>query len=224
MKDVRGQPGKRSPPRGDISSENPPQKKGKNTHEVREARVTRHTLNTIVGGFTGGGETGSSRKRYAWEVMHIRQNPLLEEDENSIVTSFSRKDVEGVLAHKNDPMVIKVQIHDWSVKRVLVAPGSSADVSYWDAFKSMNFDMIELLPFKGTLVDFSGEQVQVLGYMPVITTFGSEDNTKSVKVKYLIVNAAYPYNIIIDRLPFNILEATLSTLYLTLNILSKMTV
>lgn len=71
-KDVKGHPGKRSPPRGDISSENPPQKKGNNTYKVREARVTRHILNTIAGGFARRGETSSARKRYACALMHIR--------------------------------------------------------------------------------------------------------------------------------------------------------
>ena len=61
------------------------------------------------------------------------------------------------MAHEIDPIVIKVQIRYWSVKRVLVDPGSSADVLYWEAFKGMEFDKTELLPFNGTLVRFSGE-------------------------------------------------------------------
>lgn len=73
VKDVGGYPRKISPPKGDIDSKNPLQKKGKNAYEVREARVTRHTLNTVAGGFVGGGETNSAMKRYAREVMHIRQ-------------------------------------------------------------------------------------------------------------------------------------------------------
>lgn len=51
VNDVRGHPGKRSHPNGDISSKNPLQKKGKNTGEVHEAQVTCHTLNSIVRGF-----------------------------------------------------------------------------------------------------------------------------------------------------------------------------
>lgn len=57
VKDVGGQPRKRSLPREDLSSENQAQKKGKNTEKVRKARITRHTLNTIVGEFLEGGET-----------------------------------------------------------------------------------------------------------------------------------------------------------------------
>lgn len=90
------------------------------------------------------------------------------------------------------------------------------DVLYWDAFKRMDFDTTELLPFKGTLVGFSGEHVQVLGYMPIMTTFGSRDHTKSIHIRYLIINVASPYNIIIGRPSFNALKAILSTIYLKL--------
>lgn len=45
-------------------------------------------------------------------------------------------------------MIIKVQIHDWNVKRVLIDPGSSADILYCDVFKGMNFDIVELLRLK----------------------------------------------------------------------------
>lgn len=80
----------------------------------------------------------------------------------------------------------------------------------------MNMDTFELLPFKGTLVGFSGEQVQVMGHVPIITIFGSGSNARSIKVRYLIVNTLSPYNIIIGRPAFNALEAMLSTLYLTM--------
>lgn len=132
------------------------------------------------------------------------------------MTSFSRKDLEGVMAHENDPMVIKLQICDWIIKRVLINPRSSADVLYMEAFKGMNFDTTELLPFKGTLVEVSAEHVQVLGHLPIMTTFGSRDHAKSIQVRYVIINVASPYNIIIGRPLLNALKATLSILYLTL--------
>lgn len=116
VKDMGGQSEKRSPPREDPNSKNHAHKKGKNTEEVREARVTCHTLNTIAKGFVGRGETSSTRKRYARSVMHIEQKPPSERKEDPIVISFSRRDLGGVLAQKNDPMVIKVHIRDWSIK------------------------------------------------------------------------------------------------------------
>lgn len=68
---------------------------------------------------------------------------------------FFKTGFKRVLAHKNDLMVIKVLI-DWGVKRVLFDLGSSTDILYCDAFKGMNMDTSELIPFKGILVGFSG--------------------------------------------------------------------
>lgn len=118
------------------------------------------------------------------------------------------------MAYQNNPMVIKVYMWKWSVKRVFIDRGSSTDVLYWDAFKGMGMDTSEMLPFKGTLIGFVGEQVQVLGHMLVLIVFGSGNNAKSVKVRYLIVNISSSYNIIIGRPSFNTLEAALSKMYL----------
>lgn len=58
--------------------------------------------------------------------------------------------------------------------------------------------------------------VQVLGYITLGTIFGSGKNAKETKVRYMVVNAPLPYNIIIGRLDFNSLGAVFSTLYLTM--------
>lgn len=80
----------------------------------------------------------------------------------------------------------------------------------------MNFDITELFPFKGSLIGFSGEPEQVLGHLPMVTNFSKGKSGKSISVKYLNVNVVSPYNIIIGRPSFNALEATFSTMYLTL--------
>lgn len=58
--------------------------------------------------------------------------------------------------------------------------------------------------------------MQVLGNFPILTMCGSGDNTKGVRVRYLIINAQSPYNFIIDRMLFNMLKDALSTVYLTI--------
>ncbi|WJX68249.1 hypothetical protein P8452_52637 [Trifolium repens] len=74
-----------------------------------------------------------------------------------------------------------------------------------------------LLPYNGTLVGFAGEQVEVMGYTTLLTTFGDEENAKTIKVRYLVVKTPFTsYNIIIGKPAFNTLEATLSTLYLSI--------
>lgn len=46
------------------------------------------------------------------------------------------------------------------------------------------------------------------------TTFGERDQTKEIKVRYLVIDSLYSYNMIIGRLTLNHLGAMLFTLYL----------
>lgn len=181
MKDIEGAVGKRDPSLRHLKSENLSTNKGKSTDEVRKTRVAHHTLNTISGGFFGGDETSSARKRYARSVMHVFKKLFSKEKGRHVAIIFLRWDSEGILVHENDPKVIKLQNHDWSIKRVLIYPSSFSYILYREAFKGMNMDTSELLPFKGTLVVFSREHVQVLGHLPIMTIFGSEDNAKGIK-------------------------------------------
>lgn len=70
--------------------------------------------------------------------------------------TFSAKDYEGVVPH-DDPMVITLHIFNWDVKRVIIGPGSSADILYYNAFEKTGLDPEQLQPFKGTLSGFTRE-------------------------------------------------------------------
>jgi hypothetical protein len=89
----------------------------------------RHTLNTI----SGGGESSSSHKKYVRQVMLCQEyDEQASEHEPDI--SFTAKDYRDVIPHDDDPMVITLKIFKSDVKRVLVDPGSSADILYYDTF------------------------------------------------------------------------------------------
>jgi hypothetical protein len=131
--------------------------------------------------------------------------------------AFTKEDKREVMPHDDDPLVIQVQILNCDVKRVLIDSGSSADIMYWEAFKAMQLSNEHLLPYNGTLVGFAGEQVEVMGYTTLLTTFGVRDQAKTIKVRYLVVKTPFTsYNILIGRPAFNTLEAAMSTLYLSI--------
>lgn len=97
---------------------------------LKHKHMTRHSSNTIVWGFSRGGETSSARKQYTQTVMHVRQGSLSEGTNHQDTTTFPKKYVEKVIPHEEEPMVIKVKIQNWDVKRVLVDPGSLTDILY----------------------------------------------------------------------------------------------
>lgn len=65
-------------------------------------------LNTIAKGFAGGGETNSTRNKYAPSVIHVCQKIVTEPEEAPTNVNFFVIDADKIYAHENDPMVIKI--------------------------------------------------------------------------------------------------------------------
>lgn len=86
-------------------------------------------------------------------------------------------------------MVIAVRCDKWEIKKNLVDYGSYAYILYWDAFERLRLDPVDLKPFKGSLVGFSGEQVQVKGCIMLKIIFRKQEHAKEIKVKYLVIDA-----------------------------------
>lgn len=79
--------------------------------------------------------------------------------------------MSGVHPHNDDLMVMAVKCEECDIKRILVDQGTSSDILYWDAFERLCLDLEDLKPFKGSLVIFLGEKVQVKGYLTPLITF-----------------------------------------------------
>ncbi|CAJ2638225.1 unnamed protein product [Trifolium pratense] len=94
----------------------------------REPPKGRISVNTIAGGFSGGGESSSARKKYVRraisEIYLVSQPQPLDVPD----LAFTAKDGLEVAPHDDDPLVIQVQILNCDVKRVLIDSGSSADI------------------------------------------------------------------------------------------------
>jgi len=168
-------------------------------------------FNTIAEGFAGGGSTRSARKRYARSVIMATTSrpPLPIAD-----LIFTKKDLEDVVPHEDDPVVLFVILMGRNVHKILIDQGSSADVMFWEAFVSLQIPRDQLLPFDGVLVGFSGEQVEVRGYVNLRTTFSDEHAAKTIIIKYIVVNAPSSYNMLLGRPSLNMLGAVVSTTHL----------
>jgi len=183
----------------------------------RRGEESKHTLNTISGGFAGGGESSTSRRNYARQIMLINEDSCSFAERSSVIT-FSAEDFEGVIPHEDNPMVITLQILNWNIKRVLIDTGSSADILTFEAFDRMGLSEEQLQPFQGTLSGFTRERVHVRGYITLRNVFGSGKQAKAIKIRYLVINAPNFYNIVIGRPSFNRLGALLSTKFLVMKL------
>jgi len=158
-------------------------------------------VHTIAGGFSGRGCTASQRKRYAHSVMVVDS---VEEDHfpDADIT-FTKADLQDVVPHDNDPIVISLVTVGRRVHRVLVDQGSSTDVVFWPTFNKLQLSLDQLRPYAGCLYGFVGDQVEVRGYIELRTTFTDGTVARTEKIKYLVVNAPSAYNILLGRPTLN---------------------
>jgi len=117
-----------------------------------------------------------------------------------------------------DPMVITVEIENFSVMKTLVDQGSSVDVLYWSTFKKLCLSDNEIQPYEDQIVVFSEERVDTKGYIDLYTRFGEEEEPKSktIKIQYLLVDADTSYNVLLGRPSLNLLGAIVSTPHLAM--------
>ncbi|XP_068504419.1 uncharacterized protein [Phaseolus vulgaris] len=120
-------------------------------------------VNTISGGFSGGGCTASQRRRYAQgattaEVLQANLVP-------DVDLVFTKANLRDVIPHDNDPMVISLVTAGRRVRRVLVDQGSSTDVMFLTTFNRLQLSMNQLKPYIRYLYGFAGNEVEVRGYI-----------------------------------------------------------
>ncbi|GAU42011.1 hypothetical protein TSUD_236780 [Trifolium subterraneum] len=200
------------------SSRSPKHRRGRDESRDKESggrheRNERGVVNTIAGGFSGGGATNSARKRYSRSSLScnivgayaFKRHPQI---------SFTFRDFEGIYPHDDDPLVISVVTAGFQIKRAMVDTESSANVLFWEVFEKLGLPKEVMREHRGALLGFSGESVEIIGYVDLRTTFGEGENSKTIMVKYIIVDGQSSYNLILGRPALNGLGAIVSTSHL----------
>jgi len=129
-------------------------KKGYPTRRVREnidggeghERPVMGDLNIIAGGFSSGGVSSASRKKYAPTIMHVSEYV-----DPTPAMSFMKDDLRDVFPHDNDPIVISIIIRSRRIHSVGYQ-GSLVYVLFWEAFVAVGGSLDELEPYNGILV------------------------------------------------------------------------
>ena len=155
------------------------------------------------------GPTASQRKRYARSVNSVTEGGSDDQWESDLV--FTRADLRDVVPHDNDPVVISIVTAGRKVHRVLVDHGSSADVMFWSMFNKLQLSPDLLRPYTRCLYGFTGDRVEVRGYLELRMTFTDGTMLLTESIRYLVVNADSPYNILLGRPALNRLRAVAST-------------
>ena len=214
--DARNEPKEsRQEPRRGTNSERRREEPPRGERRPEERPPLRGMINTILGGFAGGGCSSSSRKKHLRAVRSVhaickgprRRMPPI---------TFSDSDFQGVNPNQDDPVVITIELENFAVKKVLIDQGSSVDIIYWKTFQQLQIPAEELIPYDEPIYGFSGERVPTRGYVDLHTTFGEGRQTRTIQVRYLIVDAHTSYNMLLGRPSLNLLGAVVSTPHLAL--------
>uniref|UniRef100_UPI003F882687 retropepsin-like aspartic protease n=1 Tax=Cysteiniphilum litorale TaxID=2056700 RepID=UPI003F882687 len=120
---------------------------------------------------------------------------------------FSAKDLDGVQLPHNDPLVLTLRLKKHLVQRVLVDPGSSSEILYYDCFKRMGLKDEDLEPSRTPLVGFSSKAVYPKGKLSLKVQVGGAARMTD----FLVVDAPSPYNAIMGRSWLHSMEAVPST-------------
>jgi len=73
-----------------------------------------------------------------------------------------------------------------------------------------------MVPYDKPIYGFSGEKVSTRGYIDLHTVFREGTQTKTIPIRFLIVDAPTSYNILLGHPSLNTLDAVVSTPHLAM--------
>jgi len=136
-------------------------------------------LNTISGGFSGGGCFASKSKKYTREVMLVEAWGSDQPAEPDLC--FTSADLGDVVPHKDDPVVIFIITVGRRVHQVLFDQGSLVDVMFRVTFNNLHLSPDQLRPYDDC--------------------FSDGVSSRTISIRYLVVNVALAYNLLWENPP-----------------------
>ncbi|KAL2232611.1 UNVERIFIED_CONTAM: Retrovirus-related Pol polyprotein from transposon 17.6 [Sesamum indicum] len=196
-------------------SKSPDRRQDEGKGVVKEANLggnapVKGIIYTIAGG-PEGGDSRRSRKQQNRNVQHDQLIASIEPDEE---ITFGDKDVAGGVRLQNDPMVIKLDIANFTVRKVLIDNGSSTDIILWDVLVKMGLENTKLELVRTPLVGFGGTEIVPLGTLDLPVSMGEDPRRKMLMIKFLVVDTPFAYNVILGRPGLNAFRAIVSTYHL----------
>ncbi|XP_057476947.1 uncharacterized protein LOC130764663 [Actinidia eriantha] len=166
-------------------------------------RPTTRDIQVIHGGFGLGGCSSSSRKRHAQSASGLAEkevyNLSLPSVSAHLPITFTNDNLRGLHLPHDDALVISAVIANFSVQRILVDNGSSADILFISAFDKMKIGLDKLHPFHTPLVGFGVNTTHPLGWIKLPLTLGTKPYQTIIWQDFIVVDCPSPYNAILGH-------------------------
>ncbi|CAL2248236.1 unnamed protein product [Prunus armeniaca] len=162
-------------------------------------------ISTISGGPTMAGTSNNSikhyvRSTYEHQVFSTEQGRLPKTQKTGWAPiTFCEEEERGVILPHDDPIIIRADISNFDVGRILVDTGSSVSVMFADAFNELQVPSHLLDRSVTPLVSFSGDVVQPIGSIHLPISIGAAPQRTTVTTPFLIIDCPTAYNVILGR-------------------------
>ncbi|KAL2248305.1 UNVERIFIED_CONTAM: Transposon Ty3-G Gag-Pol polyprotein [Sesamum indicum] len=166
-------------------------------HNAREDAPVKGVIHSIAGG-PDEGYSKRARKKIERRMAMITDRQIMNVSPEVDIT-FGAQDLKEKMGDDNDPMVIKMDIANFTVHKVLVDNGSSADIILREVLTKMGLGDTRLGPVRSPLVGFGGGEVDSLGTIELPVSIGDEPRRRTLMVKFLVVETPFAYNVILGR-------------------------
>ncbi|WVY89245.1 hypothetical protein V8G54_034759 [Vigna mungo] len=196
-------------PRKFRRSPEPPRRKPEHPRERSRSRSRKRDptpkgrIDTISGGFAGGASS-SARKRHLRNLRSVHTialNPLSMPD-----ITFTNRDFHAPDPEQDDPMSSRPGLRNMT----------SVNILYWTTFQRMALTEGAITPFHEQIVGFAGQRVDTGGYIDLKTRLGTGDQSREIRVRFLLVEANASYNALLGRPCLNAFGAIVSTPHLAM--------
>ncbi|XP_019149861.1 PREDICTED: uncharacterized protein LOC109146664 [Ipomoea nil] len=202
----------------------PPRKRDHHDHSSDEEEKTtedsqppkKRAIYVIFGG-PEGGESLAERKRWARSlyVGEVTRTPHEKKPKREPITFTDADLPDGPLPHR-DALVVKLDINNVVVHRVLVDTGSSVNVMYYDTFTQLGLSRGQLEPIRTPLSGFMGDSIETEGSINLEVEIGTPPHTRRWEVKFAVVKINCAHNIILGRPALEDLRCVISMEHLCL--------
>ncbi|VFQ85179.1 unnamed protein product [Cuscuta campestris] len=168
--------------------------------DEEERRNRQHLGCRFIMGSNTGGYLASSRKKWK-NMVHLAevQSPPLPKRKKKEPLIFTDKDYPPVLSPHRDALVIKVEINNVVVHRMLVDTGSSVNIMHSNTFKGLGLSRSDLKPIRTPLSGFTEDTIEAEGTITVKAGVGDGTHRLWLDMKFMLVQLDCAHHLILGR-------------------------
>ena len=193
--------------------------------DIKHASEPRPTINFILGGPADSQYQSKKHRRRMLRAASVRARVNTVSDQGEVTAVLPADDpiffppinpMRVITPHYNT-LILTICINSFDVHRVLVDPGSAADLLHFPAFRKMRVLIYHLHSAGRVLSGFNGATTLSVGDI----TFSVKAGPVTQQVLFSVVEDLGPYNSILGRAWLHAMKAVPSTYHQTISYLTE---